>query len=313
MHNSFTSSSDTAMKQFLIKTVLFSAIILLLLIPAELFVRRITTPYSIKNHFCTTRGEDISTLILGNSHAYYGIRPDILGDSTFSLANVSQHPDNDLSLLRHYGNLMPNLKRIIIPVSYTTFRDLPFEETSSRFRAISYKTQMHLPDHSDFSTYNMESSEFRVFAGKIKNLFVHKPSNTCDSLGFGTGYTLARRSRHWKASAAYHISYHTQQPRPERAAKVTALFDSIHSYCSERGIELVLVSTPLLPEYRELRDSAQLAEMQTLVHDIVSRHSLRYLDFSADNDFTDADFFDADHLNDCGAAKLTLRLKAALD
>ena len=81
------------MKRFLIKTAIFSAIILCLLGLGELAVRNMPSSYSYKHAYMEGHARDISTLILGSSHTYYGVRSDLLGDSVFNLANVSQDPD----------------------------------------------------------------------------------------------------------------------------------------------------------------------------------------------------------------------------
>ena len=109
------------MKRFLIKTAIFSAIILCLLGLGELAVRNMPSSYSYKHAYMEGHARDISTLILGSSHTYYGVRSDLLGDSVFNLANVSQDPDIDLVLLRTYMDSMPGLRLVVLPVSYFTF------------------------------------------------------------------------------------------------------------------------------------------------------------------------------------------------
>ena len=51
---------------------------------------------------------EVETIVLGNSHTYYGIRPELLPYAAVNLANVSQTLDIDLLLLEYYA---PRLKR----------------------------------------------------------------------------------------------------------------------------------------------------------------------------------------------------------
>ena len=127
------------MKKFLIKTSIFAAIILVILATGEIVVRNLPNSYSYKHRYIKEHGESMSTLILGSSHTYYGIKSDELGDSVFNLANVSQTPDLDLELLRQYIGDLKNLRRVVMPISYFTFVDLRLEETPEWFRCIQYK------------------------------------------------------------------------------------------------------------------------------------------------------------------------------
>ena len=301
------------MRRFLINIFLFSALCCLLAAIGEICVRHIPNSYDIKRDYILRHGDEISTLILGNSHAYYGVKPGELGDSAFNLANVSQKPDNDLDLLREYIAYMPNLKRVIATVDYASFREIKFEDGRNWFKAIPYKRRLKLHRHSDFSIYNFEISNFRSYAGTLKNVVVQKPSNKCDSLGFGLNYTLARRNPRWKRTAADAMSHHTQARNDARAMEIEQCFDSMADICRAHGVELILTTPPVWKGYRALYDRAQLDEMRTYTKTVVERNHLRYFDMAADTAFTDNDFFDSDHLNSDGAAKFSRMLKQKLN
>ena len=84
--------------------------------------------------------------------------------------------------------------------------------------------------------------------------------------------------------------------------------------CRKRGISLVLVATPLRPSYRAEQNPAQTADMLRRIERVAARfpQTVRFLDFAADPAFTANDFYDADHLNRAGAAKLSLKVKGAI-
>ncbi len=108
------------MRKFLKNIIVFSLLTAALFLIGEIVARSMPSSYSYKHNWILKNGDHISTLILGSSHTYYGLRPNLLGDSVFNLANVSQTPEYDLYLLKTYLPCMPNLKRIIFPVSYFT-------------------------------------------------------------------------------------------------------------------------------------------------------------------------------------------------
>lgn len=142
------------MRRFLIQIFWFSVIVLICLGIGEIVVRRMPNSYSTKNAALERNDDKINTIILGSSHSYYGLRPEILGDSVLSLANISQTPEYDLALLEKWLPKMPNVKRVIISISYFTFVESRMEDFDHGTLAVNYKVYMHLDLHSDFSKYN---------------------------------------------------------------------------------------------------------------------------------------------------------------
>ncbi|MGN1213739.1 MAG: hypothetical protein ACI4TR_02480, partial [Bacteroidaceae bacterium] len=125
------------MKKFLIDTAVFSLLILVPLVVAELYVRTLPNAARYKHNYMLTRSAEIETLVLGNSHTYYGVDPSVLGSHAFSLAMPSQTYRYDYYLLTHYD--MPRLKTVVLSVTYTSmFEDL---DTNDKLRcwAVRYR------------------------------------------------------------------------------------------------------------------------------------------------------------------------------
>ena len=298
------------MRKFLRKVALFALLVALLLGVGELIVRSLETPYRYKAERLRADGERVSTLVLGSSHMYYGVEPSLLGDSAFNLANISQTPEYDLALLREFRPYMKNLRRVILPISYFTFRD-PTMEEFDRGLCVQYKVGMGLPLHSDFSVYNLALTDFDSYAGRLRNLIAPQELNLCDSLGFGLGFDLAHRGPNWKERAADRAKALTQE-RPGRADEVERVLEETVDYCREQGLEVVFVTTPVWSGFRAEMDAGQYREMREKIAALQTNTGVRYLDFFASDLFTDDDFHDVDHLSDLGAAKLTRLLRASL-
>lgn len=292
------------MKKFLRNIFIFSSIILVILVIGEFVVRSLPTSYSYKDNWISENGDKIGTLILGSSHTYYGIRPDIFGDSTFNLANVSQTPEYDLALLEHYLPLMPNIERLIIPISYFTYRDPRIEKGDEWMLAVRYKIHMNLPLHSDFSIYNLEITDFDAYKGNLKNLLFKAPSNKCDPLGFGLGFNLSSRNPKWQENGHQRAAKHTLSTQG-RFQEVMEVHKSLVKLANRHGIDVIFITMPGWSTYTEALDSIQLAEMYKGIRDLKINHGVAYYDFLKDNRFSESDFYDPDHLSDIGAAKLT--------
>ncbi len=249
-------------------------------------------------------GERVKTLVLGSSHTYYGILPEEFGDSTFNLANISQTPEYDLALLEHYLPKMPNLRQLIVPISYFTYRDPSLEKGDEWMLATRYKIHMGLPLHSDFSVYNLEITDFDSYKGKLKNLIMTTPSNRCDSLGFGLGFDLTNRDPGWKEKGKGRAEKHTSKT-PGRYHEVMDTQEKLLRLAKARGIEIIFITTPAWTSYIEALDREQLAEMEEGIEEIKGKFGVAYYDFLRDKRFTESDFYDPDHLSDIGAVKFS--------
>lgn len=302
------------MKRFLKNVIFFGFLCCLLLLIGEVIVRHIPNSYSSKKLYIENHGEEIKTLILGSSHTYYGLIPELLGDSVFNLANISQTPEYDFALLKHFSTFMPNLKRIIIPISYFTYVDPETEDDSSWTLAIKYKTRMKLPIHSDFSIYNLEIVDFNSYKGQLSNLLFKKKSNKCSDTGFGLGYTLANRSQDWQSIGCLRAAAHTLN-NPERWKTVRYSQQKLFDLALSKGCEIILITTPGYKTYTECLDSIQEMMMRqniSFLENNYGNYPLRYFDFLRNPNFTENDFYDPDHLSEEGAKKLTIMLRDSL-
>lgn len=299
------------MNRFIRTTALFALIVAAILAACELAVRNVATPYSYKGDFMRSNGDKVATLVLGNSHTYYGIRPDLLADSAFNLANSSQTPQYDLAILRNFHKFAPNLRRVILQIGYSSFREQELEDAEPG-RCVSYKIGMKLPVHSDFSIYNFAITDFRAFAGRIRGFFVEQDVNRCDSLGFGLGFDKSSRSPDWEQKSRERVEFLTS-PYSERVAANTASFDALIRYCKQAGIECILLTTPTWHTFRDNIDRNQYGEMRRIADSLAAANKIRYINLFDSPLFTSDDFHDCDHLSDIGAVRLSRMLRDSID
>ena len=120
------------MKHFLSYSLLFALIAGLSLAIGEILCRTYANPYDYKDRWLSKHASEVETLILGSSVNYYGIDPSLLDGNTFNLAGVSQNPEYDYRLLRHYFDHIDHApRRVLLSVSYTTLTDPPLPGTSN--------------------------------------------------------------------------------------------------------------------------------------------------------------------------------------
>lgn len=293
------------MRRFIRYIILFSLIILAFFMAGEWYVRSIPNPARYKHQWMLAHSTQVETLILGSSHCFYGIEPQILGPNAFSLAQPTQTYRYDLWELQRYP--MPKLKTVILPFSYQSlFEDLE-SEPRLRYWAVRYRLYMDCPIHYYISQYGWECLHIPSFREKLTSLW-RPPKVKWDSLGFGltNGYqSLLVES---KDNGLQRVKENTYIGM-KSLALCTGELDSIASICDRRGINLVLFTSPTSESFRRYANQHQIDISRRVLRRVMARHpSISYYNYWADADFTPAHFYDADHLNLRGASLLTLKL-----
>ena len=289
------------MKSFLVKIGCFTLALLAILTAMEVYVENMPNIARDKHQWMLQHSNEVKTLVLGNSHNLYGIRPDLLGDGAFSLAQQSQTYRYDYYLLQHYP--MKELKTIILNFDYSLLWE-DFESTpKEEFQAMRYRIYMDCDIHPRLSWYSFEVMYMPLVTEKLQSLFTPR-RNHWDDLGWATEYTKEARPQDWddgKNRAEANTCYDT-----DIVSLNEGILRDIFDYCQKRHIKVILLNTPVSATFRQYEDPRQrninTQVLTKLLHDYPS---VQYLDWEADESFTPDDFYDSDHLNHEGAQKLT--------
>lgn len=292
------------MKRFLLKLALFTLPWLLLLTLAEFYVESLPNIARDKHQWMLRHQQAVKTLVLGHSHTLYGIRPDLLGDSAFNLAQQSQTYRYDAYLLRHYT--MPHLQTLILPFNYSSLWE-DFEQQGEDFQAIRYRIYMDCDIHPRLSWYGFEVMSMPVVREKLQSLY-RPAQNQWDSLGWATEYTLSSRADDWD-NGRERAAGNTYKDTTLVALNTNYLHD-IFTFCRQHHIQVLLLNTPTSPNFRAHEETHQKAINEKVLRQLLKQYpEILYLDWEADPRFTPEDFYDADHLNTDGATKLTQLVK----
>jgi len=299
--------------RFIARTALFVAVVAVILAAGEWAVRTcVPNPYRIKDARMT-RCPLPRTVVVGNSHSYYGVVPALLPQPAVSLANVSQTLAYDLALLRRYDRAgrLDSMRMLVAQVSYTSLFDAPFEDSPEWWRCVNYKLYMGLDLHPALSRYGFELLKPSVYAAKLRSVFgFGEPALLCDSTGFGLGYTCEARGAGWADGGADIAAYHTSTSDTLRLPANIAVLADIVALADRHGARTVFFTQPEWISYRNAVDPSRLALMRRAMADFVASHpGTVWLDLFDDPRFTADDFYDADHLNTHGAARLTRILR----
>lgn len=301
-------------KLFLIITTI-SFCFFIVLISFEFFLRAIPNDFTHKKYFFNQKKENIETLILGSSHAFVGINPEKLKTNAFSLAYSSQTLDLDEQLFEKYKSDLPQLKTLIIPVSYFSYV-LALEDGSSANKIKNYNIYYPIYSHTFLLKNNAEV--FHQSLDKNWNKLIRALQNpyfqiTVDQNGFIDKRFLNNKLT-WNKKVDHAIKNHSKSVNDlliqQRISQNSASLERIISWCDEKNIKVILVSTPTDKAYLEGLNSEQLRVFEDITQQLTNKYPnviwLNFLENSSD--FMREDFQDPDHLSAKGADKLSEKI-----
>ena len=303
------------MKRFLYHCFLTLIPLFALWIAAEIFYRVTENNYSYKHQQIERCKLDVHTLILGDSHTFFGIRPEFMRNPAFNLSGISQSLYFDELLLKKYLNQTPQLKKVVLMVNYTTLskQDDTAEDT---WRKYFYDQHMNLevPIVSCFDVKRYSLALTRRTSRTLKTYKKFLSEGTLvgvDSLGWGTYYT-ADKSLDIVKTAKIVTKRHEDGLLDFSLNK--ARLKRMIKWCAEKNIEVVVVSMPVTAAYRKRINNEKWLKSVKVTSQIAAAYQeVTYYNFFASKEFNDADFYDANHLNSRGAAKFTLLLDGLIN
>lgn len=299
------------MKRFIIKILLcFLLPITFMLVVQEIALRSIPNDYAYKNQWLTKNAHQLKILTLGSSHGYFGIQPAEFSKLAFNAGHVSQSLLFDKFILEKFAPQMDSLEYVILPVSYFAIRSKGLEHGDERWRVKNYTIYYDCPYFKYQPEYALECYKFAPKT-TIKALLGRANHQSCDSLGRGTEYVLKTRSEDWKDAGPSAKKRHTNlNYKQSDVDKNIAYINEIISICEDKGVKVILVTTPTYHTYYDILDEEQYSQMVECCKNIANSHSNTiYLNWLKHPNFDEHDFWDADHLNEYGAIKLTKLLE----
>ncbi|WP_396217342.1 hypothetical protein [Flavobacterium sp.] len=294
------------MKKFWLHILKIIVPIFIFFLVLEIAIRKIPNDYQLKKSYLDKNASKINTLILGSSHTFYGINPKYFSKHTFNAAYVSQTLDLDEELLQIYKEKFSNLETVIIPISYASLFET-LETDVEKWRLKNYILYYGFENKYRF-TDNFETLNHDILLNikkTVKFYVFDKSFITSSNLGWGTNFNSKERK---KFEGQYTAKKHT--------VNNFKLFDGnlkniqkIIEFCQKKNIKILFITTPTHLSYYKNLNQIQLSKTIKTINELVQKNqNCSYLNLLKSDKFITADFYDADHLNDIGAKKLSLLL-----
>ena len=297
------------MKYFIQKVLYFLLPILIVVLVMELLVRHIPNDYSYKKEYLDKNSNHIQVLFLGNSHIFYGIDPQYLSYLSFNAGYISQSLDLDLEILKKYDHHWHELKYVIIPIDYFSLYeriDTGVEVWRLKNYALYYDIPTSNSFHSNFEIYNPIEN-----VKKIKYYYIYgNTAITSAENGWGKAYNSSK-NQDLETTGKDASERHTF--KDNHVSENIQILNKMIDFCAERNIRVIMLTAPAYKTYSQNLDPMQLNTTLNAIHNSIASHSnASYINLLQDTSFIKEDFYDADHLNEIGAKKLTLKVNELL-
>lgn len=290
---------------------LFALPLLAIGVALEVGMRRFPDTNQRKRQAWERAADSVRVLILGSSHAQFGLRPDAFAVPAFNLAGFSQTFRYDSALLVRSISRMPRLRTVILSVSYFSFQ----EELGPKvepWRCWSYRDAWGIPPPASLRSYEPQRWSRALRLGNwrsvVQALKGFPPMPDLVPIGpDGWGEALEPRSLRPRDSTWARERIEGWRSSMDRARCSTQVrrLGQILSMARSAGLEAVLVATPVLEPLRRLEDPSVRRENRRWIDSLARAHGATALDFEADPSFVDGDFVDMDHLGPEAARRLT--------
>jgi hypothetical protein len=278
----------------------------------EIFLRMIPNDYRFKKEYLDRKSKEIEVVTLGGSHAFYGLNPTYINYNCFNASYVSQSLNYDLEILKKYDGKWDKLRFVLIPVSFTTLYSR-LEKGDEAWRAKNYTIYYGINLTKKLTDYSeVLSISLPINLTRIKMHYLQGDKNLFSSThGWGLDYSSKDHNDLIESGRKAAIR-HSNSRNVYFSENLESLKEIIE-FTKKRGIKILFFTPPSYTSYVENLDKSRINQIVgTITRLDDANDNIYYQNFLYDQSFIADDYFDADHLNEIGARKLSQKLDSLL-
>lgn len=295
------------LKNIIIKALIVLAPLVLVVGVFEWLGHKIPTSYGIKNSNLMSKKNEVAVIVLGSSHANFGINPQYMGNNVYNMSNTSQDFYYDYKILQKCLDQCPNLKLVILPISYFSMYFL-LDESPEKWRTDFYSAILKIKKQKsgilDFGQYSYIS----LMNGPYNILNEIKKTSKLNINEFGYQYSdqvndinSVINNEKGRARVEFHHGLMKNKNIMENFKNIS----SIVTLARNRKLQLVFITTPVYKSYYDNITSDYYVEMSKNINFLQNKYKIKYFNYFTDKRFKITDFMDNDHLNVEGAKKFS--------
>jgi hypothetical protein len=297
---------------FFLKLFLFLLPLLIGFSMLEMKVNSMPTALNYKKKYIEAQLDSIEILSMGSSHGA-AIDPDSLEGNAFNLSYRAQDLYYDLKLMQLYIDRMPNLRLVILPISYFSLEYQMDKSINSTYGPFYFHTWQIPPQH--FSSF-FNAGYFNHIAAYgwdrvvrfIENGFGERDAELMEKNGWWILGTFEMKDNpHESEMGLLKVKLHEEMMIPETISENERTLEEILQLCAERQVKVLLVTIPAHHTYFDSLDPGQWKIVQDFMTQLTKKYNVPYKNYLTDPRFAHSttDFHDHDHLNTNGSIKFT--------
>lgn len=293
------------MKRFIIQCLLFVGLLASAFVAVEYRLRQVPTNYTCKEGRIRTIKNQIETLVLGPCYAVQDINPRYFDSYTYNASQHGQTLKFDTYLFKRYHLQMPQLKQVILPISYFTYY-----AKSDLFSVVRNINYVYACDYKEYHWTDFEHRYKTFWIDQNKDFFKNMLglSNyiTVDSLGFETPIKANIDTSLWQKRMDQIVKQRNNVEDTLALKTNLNYLNEIIVQCESKNIRLYLVFLPQSSVFLSRVDPQQLQNTFSITDSISAKYTnVYFLNYANDKRFNDSDFFDVNHLHPQGAEKFS--------
>ena len=296
----------------LLKKIIFTLLpVVATAIAFELFARTIPTSYGAKHSNLLHKKDRIEVLVLGSSHANFGINPRYFGREAYNISNTSQGLYQDYNLLLRYLPECRKVKMVIVPISYFSL----LSDSASgpeNWRGNYYSVYMGVKGNESSSGFDLKDhSALFLWDGPIGVIENARNINkvNINEYGYQVPTKAHATSEINDDCGKSRVCFHDNIMHYNLLSSNIVLLQKIADLLHTKNIKLVFITTPVYKTYYSHISNKRYKTMTDTINNLSKQNSAQYFNYFYDKRFGMADFLDNDHLNESGAKKFSIILK----
>lgn len=299
------------MKKFVKHTVLFFIPVILGYLAVEYTTRQLPMGFKDLSRYYEENKTEFEVLVLGSSQIKDAINPELLQIPTLNLGSGNQHHDTDFKILKGLLPHIPNLKTVVLEVSYSHF-ELPHNGKDFWKNAVYYEYYgvNAFERRTWFKDRLVYLSNPQFFSERLLGHYkgTDPPAGFSkygfDTLNYGGRFQDLNYSEEKIAKTKFRLNY---KERPEVFQNNAALFNEMLDFLKEKELNVIICSVPMYKTFLSARNPNILRRRDSILSRIEQDYSNVRM-FRKEEDtvrFKVKDYWNQSHLNPDGAKKFT--------
>ena len=298
------------MRRFFTRFIILLFPFLVIFLMIEYKASKLPNSYAQKKQSLREQAQAVNVLVLGSSHAFDDIDPNLFTCKGYNLSNQSQSLFYDTRLCMKYLGQLPHLRCVIITISYFSLfyelKDIPEGWRGYfyyRYFGLRYPS-LDFTDPKIFSYTALYTRDF-ISAMMFSKLNNRDEFGDIQSNGWKKVPAPADSTAISDSTGREHALFHNSLIRMKNLMANVGYLRELLAELHKRNIPVCFVTTPVYQTYSKYLSPFIIQANRTIIGGLCREFSAGYFDYLNDPRFLKSDFSDNDHLNIAGAEKFS--------